>query len=79
MRRLPLVLGTAGGLAVLLLLGPIAAAVVLLRSSSDAVGPGIAVQLLVAAFVLFFSLAAGLIVAGLVRVVLRLLGRPPCG
>ena len=74
-RRLPVILGIAAGLAALLVLGPIAAAVVLLRSSSDAVGPGLGVQLLLGGFVLLIAGAVGLGVAGLVRLLLRLAGR----
>jgi hypothetical protein len=75
MRRLPLILGVAAGGAVLLLFGPIAVAVVLLRSSNDAVGPGLSVQLFIAVFVLSVSAAAGLATAWLVRLLLRLLRR----
>ncbi len=72
-RRLPLVAGFAAGLAVLLFIGPIAAAVVLLRSSSDAVGPGLGVQLFIAALVLLLSAGAGLAAAGVTRLLIRLL------
>ncbi len=71
-RRLPLVAGFAAGLAVLLFIGPIAAAVVLLRSS-DAVGPGLGVQLFIAALVLLLSAGAGLAAAGVTRLLIRLL------
>ena len=75
MRRLPLILGIAAALAVLLLLGPIAVAVVLLRSSSDAVGPGLGVQLFLGSFLLIVCAGVGLGVAALVRFVLRLIER----
>ncbi len=72
-RRLPLVVGLAAGLTVLLLVGPVAAAVVLLRSSSDAVGPVLGVQLFIAALVLLLSAGAGLAARGITRLLIRLL------
>ena len=75
LRRLPLILGVVAALAALLVLGPVAVAVVLLRSSSDAVGPGLGVQLFIAALVLAVCAVVGLTAAGLTRLVLRLIGR----
>ena len=74
-RRLPLILGTVAGLAVLLVAGPVALAVALLRSSPDAQGPSLAAQLLIAALVLAAAAIAGAAVWGLTRLVLRLLRR----
>ena len=71
-RRLPLVLGLIAALATLLLVGPVAIAVALLRSSSDAEGPTLAAQLLIAALVAGLVAAAGFAVAGLTRLLLRL-------
>ncbi|HEX9954667.1 MAG TPA: hypothetical protein VGB48_05550 [Allosphingosinicella sp.] len=75
MKRLPFILGIATGLIVLILIGPIAAAVVLLRSSSDAVGPGLAVQIFIAVLVLALCAVAGGAVWALTRLVQRLLRR----
>jgi hypothetical protein len=74
-RRLPLVLGIAAALATLLLVGPVAVAVALLRSSSDSHGPTLGARLLIAAFVAALVAAAGFVVWGLTRLVLRLLDR----
>ena len=73
--RLPLVLGIVASAAVVVLLGPIAAAVVLLRSTTDAVGPGMGVQIFIAVLVLAFAAAGGFAVWAATRLVLRLLGR----
>ncbi|HEY0149085.1 MAG TPA: hypothetical protein VGB70_08765 [Allosphingosinicella sp.] len=75
MKRLPAILGAAAALTVLILLGPIAAAVVLLRSSSDAVGPSLAAQIFIAVLVLALCALAGCGVWGLTRLVQRLLRR----
>lgn len=75
LRRLPLVLGLLAAAATLLLIGPVAVAVALLRSSSDAQGPSLAAQLFIAALVLALVAAAGFGAWGLARLVLRLLGR----
>jgi hypothetical protein len=74
-RRLPLISGIVAGLAALLLIGPIAVAVVLLRSSSDAVGPGLGAHMVIAVLVLLLTVGSGLAVAALVRLVLRLTDR----
>jgi hypothetical protein len=75
LKRLPVILGVTAGVIVLILLGPIAAAVVLLRSSSDAVGPGLAVQIFIAVLVLAFSTIIGGAVWALTRLVQGLLRR----
>jgi hypothetical protein len=72
--RLPFIFGAVAALAVLLFLGPVAAAVVLLRSSSDAQGPGLAAQLFIAILVLAVAAVAGLAGWALGRLVLRLAG-----
>jgi small neutral amino acid transporter SnatA (MarC family) len=74
-RRLPLLLGLAAAAAVLLLVGPIAIAMALLRSSAQSEGPHLAAQIFIAVFVLAAAAAAGVIAWGLTRLVLRLLGR----
>ena len=71
LRRLPLVLGALAALAAVLLLGPVVVAAVVLRASSDAIGPGLAAQLLIAAIVLALAAIAFLLVAGLTRRLLR--------
>ncbi len=75
LRRLPLLLGLLAAAATLLLVGPVAVAVALLRSSSDAQGPTPAAQLFIAAFVLVLAASAGFGAWGLARLVLRLIGR----
>lgn len=77
LRRLPLILGILAALATLLLVGPVAVAVALLRSSSDAQGPSLAAQVFIAVVVLAVAAAAGAIAWGLARLLLRLLGRRP--
>jgi hypothetical protein len=74
-RRLPLVMAALAALAALLTLGPVAVAVVLLRSSSDAQGPSLAAQILIALLVLGLALIAGAAAWGLTRLVLRLFRR----
>ena len=74
LRRLPAILGAFAAAAALLLLGPVAVAVALLRSSSDAHGPSLAAQLLIAALVLAFAALAGGAVWGLTRLLIRLIG-----
>ncbi len=69
--RVPALLGWVAGLLTLALIGPIAAAVAVLRSSSDAVGPSPVVQLFIALFVLTLSTGAGLIVWAVARLFLR--------
>lgn len=75
LRRLPLVLGIAAALAVLLLAGPVAIAVALMRSSPEAQGPDLAAQVFIAVLVLAAAAFAGLMVWGLGRLLLRLAGR----
>lgn len=74
-RRLPLILGSLASLAALLLLGPVAVAVALMRSSPGAQGPDVAARILIAALVLAVAALAGAAVWGLTRLVLRLLRR----
>lgn len=74
-RRLPLILGILAALATLLVVGPVAVAVALLRSSSDSQGPSLAAQIFIAVLVLALALLAGGLAWGLARLVLRLLGR----
>jgi hypothetical protein len=75
LRRLPLFLGIAAALAVLLLAGPVAVAVALMRSSPEARGPDLAAQLFIAALVLAAAALAGFSVWGLARLVTRLARR----
>ncbi|HEX8623559.1 MAG TPA: hypothetical protein VF782_00630 [Allosphingosinicella sp.] len=71
-RRLPLILGAAAALAVLPLIGPVALAVALLRSSPDAQGPSLAAQILMLMLVLAVTALAGAAVWGLTHLALRL-------
>lgn len=75
LRRLPLILGIAAGAAVLLLVGPVAIAVALMRSSPDAQGPDLAARLFIAALVVAAAALAGLAVWGLARLVTRFVRR----
>jgi hypothetical protein len=72
LRRLPLLLGIAAGLAVLLLAGPVAIAVALMRSSPEAQGPDLAAQLFIGFLLLAAAAIAGFATRGLARLVLRL-------
>jgi hypothetical protein len=74
-RRLPLVVAALAALAALAVLGPVAIAVALLRSSSDARGPTLAAQILIAVPVVAAALLAGAAAWALTRLILRLLGR----
>ena len=60
LRRLPRILGWVAALATLLLVGPVAVAVMLLRSSTDAEGPHVAAQIFIALLVLALVALAGL-------------------
>jgi hypothetical protein len=71
-RRLPLVMAALAALAALLLVGPVAIAVALLRSSSDAQGPSLAAQIFIGALVVAIAALAGAAAWGLTRLVLRL-------
>ena len=75
LRRLPLILGAVAAAAVLLLVGPVAVAVLMLRSSSDAQGPTLAAHLIIGAVVLGIAALAGLAAWALTRLALRLFGR----
>jgi hypothetical protein len=75
LRRLPLILGLIASAASLLLLGPIAVAVLLLRSSSDAQGPTLGAHLLIGLVVLALTVLAGLAAWATTRFVMRLLQR----
>jgi hypothetical protein len=74
-RRLPLILGAVAAFATLLAVGPVAVAVALLRSSSDAQGPTLAAQILIAILVLAVTALAGAAAWGLTHLVLRLFRR----
>lgn len=73
--RLPIILGAVAGIAALLIVGPVAVAVALLRSSSDSQGPSLAAQILIGILVLAVTLVAAASVWGLTHLVLRLLRR----
>lgn len=75
MLRLPLILGIAAALAVLLLVGPVVVAVALMRSSPEAQGPDLAAQLFIAFLVLAAAAVAGFAMWGLARLVVRLVRR----
>ena len=74
-RRLPRLLGLAAGLLALLLIGPVALAVALMRSSPEAAGAHPAAQ----AFIAFLAVAGAALVGCAVwlvsALVLRLLGK----
>ncbi|HYJ81465.1 MAG TPA: hypothetical protein VEW26_01300 [Allosphingosinicella sp.] len=74
-RRLPLVVGAVAALATLLLIGPVALAVALLRSSPDAQGPALAAQLVIALLAVAVSALAGAAAWGLTHLLLRLFRR----
>ena len=74
-RRLPLILGLAAALAVLLLAGPVGVAVALMRSSPGGRGPDLAAQLFIAFLVLAAAALAGFAVWGLAHLVRRLARR----
>ena len=73
--RLPILLGLAAAFAVLLLVGPVAIAVALMRSSPEGQGPDLAAQLFIGFLALAAAALAGLVVWGLARLVLRLARR----
>jgi len=72
LRRLPLILGLVASAATLLLLGPIAVAVLLLRSSSDAQGPTLGAHLVIGFVLLALTALAGLAAWALTRLIVRL-------
>ena len=74
-RRLPLVLGILAGAATLLVVGPVAVAVALLRSSSDSQGPTLAAQVFIAVLVLVLVALAFAAAWGLTHLILRLFRR----
>lgn len=74
-RRLPVILGAIAALAALLVVGPVAVAVALLRSSSDAEGPSLAAQIFIGGLVLAVAFFAGAAAWGLTRLLLRLFRR----
>ena len=74
-KRLPLILATVAGLAAFLTLGPVAAAVLLLRSSSDAHGPALGAHILIVLIVAAVTALAALAGWALGRLLLRLLSR----
>lgn len=75
LRRLPLILGTGAAVAVLLVVGPVAVAVALMRSSPEAQGPDLSAKVFLAALVLAAAALAGMAVWGSARLILRLLRR----
>jgi hypothetical protein len=75
LRRLPLILGAVAAGAALLLAGPVAVAVSLLRSSSDAQGPTLAAQILIGVLVLAIAALAWAAAWGLTHALLRLFRR----
>ena len=75
LRRLPLIFGLAAAAAALLAVGPVAVAVALLRSSSDAQGPSAAAQILIAFLVAAVAALAGLAGWGIARLLLSLFRR----
>lgn len=74
-RRLALIVGVIAATTTLLLVGPVAVAVMLLRSSSDGQGPTLAAQIFIALLVFALVALAGLAAWALTRLVLRLFGR----
>lgn len=75
LRRLPLLLGLAAALIVLLLAGPVAVAVALIRSSPEPRGPDLPAHQIVAILVLAAAALAGIAAWGLARLVARLVRR----
>ena len=75
LRRLPLVLALLAGLAAFLTLGPVAAAVLLLRSTSDAQGPTLGAHILIALIFLAVTALAAFAGWGVGRLLQRLAGR----
>ena len=75
MKRLPAIFGAIAALAAFLIVAPVAVAVALLRSSSDAAGPSLAAQILITVLVIFIVAAAGLGGWALTRFILRFLGK----
>ena len=75
LRRLPLIAGAIAGLAALLLVGPVALAVALLRSSPGADGPTPAARLFIAVLAVAAVALAALAGWGLGRLALRLFRR----
>lgn len=73
-RKGPIVAGALAALATLLLVGPVAVAVALLRSSSDARGPDLAAQILIGAFLLVLVALAYFAGWGAARLLQRWLG-----
>ena len=74
---LPLILGGLAALAVLLVIGPFAAAVALLRSGPEMAGSDPAAKIVVGLVVIALAGLAGLIVYGAARLVQRLFRRAP--
>ena len=74
LRRLPLILGALGAFAALLLLAPIAVAVILLRSSSDAHGPDVAAQILIILVVVTIVVVCGIAAWAIARFLVRRFG-----
>lgn len=74
-RRLPVIMGGLAAVSTLLVVGPVAIAVALLRSSSDAQGPSLAAQIFIAALVLALAAIAFALGWALTRLILRLFRR----
>lgn len=72
LRRLPLIVGGLAALAALLLVGPVALAVALMRSSPEARGPDLAAQVFIAFLALAIVALAGFAAWGLTRLLVRL-------
>lgn len=75
LRRLPFIFGIAAAVTVVLLAGPVAIAVALLRSSPEAKGPDLAAQIFLAALVLAAAALAGFAIWGFTRLLVRLARR----
>ncbi len=75
LRRLPLIAGLVCAAGALLVVGPVALAVALLRSSPGASGPHPAALLLLAALALAAAALAGVVGWGVAKLLVRLLGR----
>ena len=76
LRRLPLIAGIVVAVTVLLVLGPIALAAALLRSSPEAEGASLAAKLLIASLVLAITALTALAAWWLTRLILRRLRGP---
>ncbi len=71
MRHLPIIFAAIASLLTLLLVAPVAIAVALLRSSSDAQGPSLVAQISIALMVVALVSGAGLLVWRVTRFLVR--------